>query len=483
MINHYFFIRQLGQELAGLLVNARLVEAISPQKDALHCVFEKAGVHWLLKVNFQTQYSLVSCIEEETNRPSSYEKQFTQIWGETLTALKTVAGDRIWCLTFGNGMQLWVKLFGRLGNVLLCDQNGVLIGPFRRQLKNDYSFEAISIVDDYSFTQEINDSWGQKPKWWLTSMDGFLNAAHLAAFYTNCEWRLEENAVVAVQQGQTALEIANAFYRQHLPAYLLNQEKNSLLQPLKQQISRLEKRLIALKEQLLQLDTAQNYGHLGQLLLANLHNYQKGQHQLAVVDFLSGEQLILKVAPDKPLQLQAERFFKKAKKQHLEQEQIQSQIELTTASKHALEVDYNEILACEDWRSLKKWQKTQFKDPQHPFRRWYVNNFEIWMGRNAQENDLLLRQAHKDDCWLHARNFSGSHLVIRSAGKSIPQNILETAASWAAWHSKGKREGLCPVSYTVRKYVRKPKGAPAGAVLLDKERTVLVEPRQPPTNT
>jgi predicted ribosome quality control (RQC) complex YloA/Tae2 family protein len=482
MINHYFFIRRLGSEVAELLVNARLTEAISPQRDSLHCTFELADKTWVLKFNFQTPFSLFACEEQAVKRPASYEKQFTQLWGEQLSSLTVIPGDRIWCLRFGNDMQLWVKFFGRLGNVLLCNENGHLVGPFRRQIKNDYNFSSISIDKNHSFINEINEAWLNKPRWWSTAFDTFANAQALADFYDNCDWQVEKSQLMAVKHGLSAIAASNTFYRHFLPEYLLSQEKNGLLQNFKQQAARLDKRLSGLYEQLSALENAQNYAQLGQLLMANIHNYQLGMQQIEVLDFESGKSKVLKVAPDKPLQEQAARYFKKAKKQHLELEHIQLQLQQTLASKAIIAATIQEIEACEDWRSLKKWQKTHKNEPQLPFRRWQLQNFEVWMGKNAQENDLLLRQVHKDDCWLHARNFSGSHLVIRSAGKNIPQNILEIAASWAAWHSKGKREGLCPVSYTQRKYVRKPKGAPAGAVLLDKESTLLVVPQQPPAN-
>ena len=58
----------------------------------------------------------------------------------------------------------------------------------------------------------------------------------------------------------------------------------------------------------------------------------------------------------------------------------------------------------------------------------------------------------------------------------IPRPVLEKAAALAAWNSKGKTESLCPVIYTERKYVRKPKGAAPGQVVVDKEQVIMVKP-------
>jgi predicted ribosome quality control (RQC) complex YloA/Tae2 family protein len=54
--------------------------------------------------------------------------------------------------------------------------------------------------------------------------------------------------------------------------------------------------------------------------------------------------------------------------------------------------------------------------------------------------------------------------------------VLEYAASIAARFSKRKHESLVPVQYTPRKYVRKMKNGAAGAVIIEREKVVMVAP-------
>jgi predicted ribosome quality control (RQC) complex YloA/Tae2 family protein len=70
-------------------------------------------------------------------------------------------------------------------------------------------------------------------------------------------------------------------------------------------------------------------------------------------------------------------------------------------------------------------------------------------------------------------------VLRRIPGQGYPLNLIELAAGLAAWHSKRRTEGLVPVAYTPRKYVRKGKGMAAGAVRLEREQTVLVAPVDP----
>ena len=96
-------------------------------------------------------------------------------------------------------------------------------------------------------------------------------------------------------------------------------------------------------------------------------------------------------------------------------------------------------------------------------------------------NDELLKLSHKEDLWLHARGVPGSHVIIQMNRKNDfpPTNIIEKAAEIAAFYSKAKGSSLVPVIFTKRKYVRKGKGLPPGAVFVDKEDVVLVKPTEP----
>lgn len=134
-----------------------------------------------------------------------------------------------------------------------------------------------------------------------------------------------------------------------------------------------------------------------------------------------------------------------------------------------------------NWKQLLRFEQKQpvKSNVVNPWRVFRLDNLEVWIGKHAQGNDELLRRAHKDDLWLHARGVTGSHVLVRNAGKKMSQPQLEKAAAWAAFYSKGRSEQLCPVSYTERKYVRKPKGAAAGAVLMEREKVIIVAPLAP----
>lgn len=113
-----------------------------------------------------------------------------------------------------------------------------------------------------------------------------------------------------------------------------------------------------------------------------------------------------------------------------------------------------------------------------PYREFVYRGFRIWIGKDAASNDLLTQKhAHKDDLWLHARDVSGSHVVVKhQAGKQFSKDVTERAAQIAAFYSKRKNETLCPVTVTHKKFVRKRKGDPPGTVVVEREKVVMVSP-------
>jgi predicted ribosome quality control (RQC) complex YloA/Tae2 family protein len=103
-----------------------------------------------------------------------------------------------------------------------------------------------------------------------------------------------------------------------------------------------------------------------------------------------------------------------------------------------------------------------------------VEGFTILVGRSGSENDRLVRLARSDDVWFHAREVPGAHVVIRTDGRPVPNEVLQRAAELAAWHSRARGERKVAVSYTEARYVRKPKGAPPGTVTLLREQVIVV---------
>ena len=114
---------------------------------------------------------------------------------------------------------------------------------------------------------------------------------------------------------------------------------------------------------------------------------------------------------------------------------------------------------------------------QAPGLRFTSSLFTILVGRNAKENDMLLRRwAKGNDWWLHTRDVPGGYVIIKSiAGKSIPLETILDAGNLALLFSKAKEAGKADLYYTQVKHLKRPKGGKQGLVLPTQEKNLTIQ--------
>ena len=100
------------------------------------------------------------------------------------------------------------------------------------------------------------------------------------------------------------------------------------------------------------------------------------------------------------------------------------------------------------------------------------------VGRGARANDELTYEIAKpDDVWLHARDVTGAHVVMRwSQDGAPPARDLHEAAALAAWYSRARGSVVVPVDWTRRRHVRRARGGPPGRALVERAETVMARP-------
>ena len=93
------------------------------------------------------------------------------------------------------------------------------------------------------------------------------------------------------------------------------------------------------------------------------------------------------------------------------------------------------------------------------------DGFEILVGRNNRQNDLLTcKLAQKQDIWLHTQKIHGSHVIIACAPETPPDRTVTEAMQLAVYFSQAREGQNVPVDYTRVKNVKKPAGAKPGMV-------------------
>ncbi len=117
-----------------------------------------------------------------------------------------------------------------------------------------------------------------------------------------------------------------------------------------------------------------------------------------------------------------------------------------------------------------------------PYRTMLVLGWEVLVGRGSDENDdLTFNVAEPHDIWMHVGGGTpGSHVVVRNPSKGeVPKAVLQTAAEITAWYSKSRGAANVDVDYCKAGAVTKPRGAPAGLVEIENEKTIRVSPKLP----
>ena len=125
----------------------------------------------------------------------------------------------------------------------------------------------------------------------------------------------------------------------------------------------------------------------------------------------------------------------------------------------------------------EKPKKSGQRAPEKPMRFLSADGFPILVGKNNTQNDMLVTKVgEKQDIWLHVLGCAGSHVLVQSGGKPVPDTTLEQAAQLAALFSKASPKEKVPVTYTALKNVKKPSGAKPGYVVYFSSQTAYVTP-------
>ena len=253
-----------------------------------------------------------------------------------------------------------------------------------------------------------------------------------------------------------------------------------LTRPLKQKLERTLRTLEKIRSDLNRGGDADTHRRHGELLKANLHRAKKGLTQLEVDDWDdegTARKVTLRLDPKKTGPEQVAWCFHQAKRLERGAEVAKERLLKLEKEAKALE---QQLAAPPDapwFVELKEAPAADAPSPASPFREYTVHGgYRVRVGKGPKHNDTLtLKLSKPDDVWLHARGAGGAHVVLSlPKGETVPQEALLDAAHLALHHSSLKGEPSGEVTWTRAKYVRKPKGAAPGAVLVTQDKTVHV---------
>jgi predicted ribosome quality control (RQC) complex YloA/Tae2 family protein len=284
--------------------------------------------------------------------------------------------------------------------------------------------------------------------------------------------------------------------------------RQDLTRALGRATAKIERRMEAVSGDLRRIADADGLASQAAAFVAAASRAPRGARSLTVTDWSSGEErlLELKLDPARSAREQIEAMFKRARRlrqggviarQRLAQAEAawERLASLAEEAKRAEGFEAIEAIAGEaraasprdfalgsgargPGAGAKSGARGAVSRPYRAFRA--ASGARIFVGRGAANNDALtFKVARPHDLWLHAKGRTGAHVIVPlEKNEACPGDVLIEAAHLAAHFSDGREEGVVEVQYTPRRYLRKPKGAAPGFVVVDREK-VLVLRREP----
>ncbi len=292
-------------------------------------------------------------------------------------------------------------------------------------------------------------------------------------------------------------ELLEFFYKSKDLTYRLNQKSQDLKKLISQNIERCAKKKEIQQKTLKDIENRDNLKLYGELITSNIYAIKKGMTKVTLNNFYSEnfEEVEIRLDPNLTPAENAQKYFKKYNKEKRTFIALQEQIKQNNEELLYLESILNSVQTCSDEYDIKeiraelaeqgflKRQKNNKNNKQKsnkkakPLHFISSDGFHIYVGKNNTQNDeLTLRFAKSLDMWFHTKDIAGSHVIVVSEGKEIPNSTLNEAANLAAYYSKATNSSLVPVDYTLKKFIKKPNGAKPGMVIYETNKTAYITP-------
>ena len=303
-------------------------------------------------------------------------------------------------------------------------------------------------------------------------------------------------ALMVTKQLDTACEVLDYFYAERDRVSRMKQRSQDLYKLLLNTTDRIARRTEAQRQELKLSENREEYKLKGDLISANMYRIEKGMNSVTVENFYDPElkditiSLDVRLTPAQNMQ----KYYAEYRKADTAEKILTAQIKqgeeellyidsvFDALTRTNSEDEVNELRMELSEQGYLKAVRLKGKPPKSrpPLEFTSPDGYTILIGRNNVQNDkLTTKLADKTDIWLHTKNITGSHVIIRTGGTVPPDETILYAARLAAFHSKAKNSSQVPVDYVNVKFVKKPAGSKPGMVIFTNNRTLYVTPLDP----
>lgn len=354
---------------------------------------------------------------------------------------------------------LYIRLWSNAGNIFLCGKDDVILDSFyRRPAKNEMKGEKF-LLPEPKTTQNLKE-FPVRTFDEITESRKEKFPDEILSFNQKVDIYYSETA--AQTSVESLLEQAEKWYQSH----------RSKLKAATERLEEKRKEFLA----------ADRLKHQGDLILAFGYGMEPNSNFLECEDYETGNKIRIKIDASKSVQENASIYYDQYKKATSGLESLEHDIQVSRKEIEELDAQYKKLISEKNpiklEQILRKTQKPKQQEKKtHPGLEYNINDWTILVGRDATENDDLLRHNVKgNDLWLHVRDYHGGYVFIKNRpGKTVPLEILLYAGNLAVYHSKARKNGSSDLYYTHVKYLRRTKDGPKGLVIPTNEKNLFIK--------
>ncbi len=526
MDKNYFHIKELARYIDGEWCGAVIEEAFTQEKDKLVIALSLGESVKFLEFSVAKRNEYLQLRNGFSKAKKNVAMLFDELTGDKIKDVKLYNDDRIILLTLASGRMILFSFIRGRYNCFIAN-NGVIINSFKERnellqksleeifpkrnsnkdatgiktvkdyvkvkyphfgnlygrealfragLENDDSITGNEKILDEEFRTLRNDL--ENPEYTFYEKDGDIKTSLVKL------QNLEGYTCIEFECINKLIEYQNKYsYKEEKVKDVLESKKDKL----RKEIKNVEGNINNLNNTIEEFKQADKFRVYGDLILANIANIKEGDMKLTVTDPVTNKDVEIKLKSELKPSENANRYYEKYKKQKNAIEDIKKRVRKFEQEKDKLQKELEELEQIEDFQDVKKLEKEIKKegkpDETSLFRKFVLSDkYEVWVGKDSKSNDLLTtKHSAPNDLWFHVRGASGSHTVLKISNKKddVPKEIIKKAASISAYYSKARKASMVPVAYCEKKFVKKPKGAKSGSVIMTREKVVNVKPQLP----
>ncbi len=287
--------------------------------------------------------------------------------------------------------------------------------------------------------------------------------------------------------------LLETYYAEKNTISRIHQKSTDLRKIVSNALERNYKKLDLQKKQLRDTEKREKFRIWGELLNTYGYGLSGGEKSITCLNYYDNTEIQIPLDPTLTAQENAKKYFDKYGKQKRTFEAVSEQLKQTESEIAHLEsisssldialyeddlVQIREELAEYGYIRRKYSGGKKPRITSRPFHYLSSDGFHIYVGKNNYQNEeLTFRLANGGDWWFHAKGIPGSHVIVKTEGKELPDRTFEEAGALAAYYSKGRSADKVEIDYIQRKFLKKVPGAAPGFVIYHSNYSLVASPR------